>query len=104
MERLFPVLPGIEEYKETLRRITKRSNNLLLTVVEDLSYQFSHDRPLKWTPQEVEEARERFLEDLLRERDAFVYANEGILIETLENEGITIIDDVPVEVSHPAPL
>ena len=104
MERLFPVLPGIEEYKETLRRITKRSNNLLLTVVEDLSYQFSHDRPLKWTPQEVEEARERFLEDLLRERDAFVYANEDILIETLENEGITIIDDVPVEVSHPAPL
>jgi hypothetical protein len=104
MERLFPVLPGIEEYKEKLRLITKRSNNLLLTVVEDLAYQFSHNRPLKWTPQEVEEARERFLEDLLRERDAFVYANQDILIETLENDGITIIDDVPVEVSHPAPL
>jgi radical SAM superfamily enzyme YgiQ (UPF0313 family) len=104
MERLFPVLPGIEEYKETLRRITKRSNNLLLTVVEDLSYQFSHNRQLKWTPQEVEEARERFLADLIRERDAFVYANEDILIETLENDGLTIIDDVPVEVSHPAPL
>ncbi len=104
MERLFPVLPGIEEYKETLRRITKRSNNLLLTVVEDLSYQFSHNRPLKWTPQEVEAARERFLADLLRERDAFVYANQDILIETLENDGFTIIDDVPVENSHPAPL
>jgi hypothetical protein len=104
MERLFPVLPGIEEYKETLRRITKRSNNLLLTVVEDLSYQFSHNWQLKWTPQEVEEARERFLADLIRERDAFVYANEDILIETLENDGLTIIDDVPVEVSHPAPL
>ena len=103
MERLFPVLPGIEEYKETLRQLTKRSNNLLLTVVEDLSYQFSHNQPLKWTPEEVEEARERFLADLLRERDAFVYANQDILIETLENDGLTIIDDEEPEVSHPVP-
>jgi hypothetical protein len=103
MERLFPVLPGIEEYKETLRKITKRSNNLLLTVVEDLSYQFSHNRPLKWTSQEVEAARERFLDDLLRERDAFVYANQDILIETLESDGLTIIDDEEVEASHPVP-
>ena len=103
MERLFPVLPGIEEYKETLRRITKRSNNLLLTVVEDLSYQFSHNRPLKWTPQEVEEAREHFLADLLRERDAFVYANQDILIETLESDGLIITDDEEVEASNPIP-
>jgi radical SAM superfamily enzyme YgiQ (UPF0313 family) len=103
MERLFPVLPGIEEYKETLRRITKLSNNLLLTVVEDLSYQFSHNRPLKWTPQEVEEARERFLDDLLNERDAFVYANQDILIETLETDGFTITEDEEVEASHPVP-
>lgn len=103
MERLFPALPGMEEYKETLRQITQRSNNLLLTVVEDLAYHFSHNRPLKWTPQEVEEARERFLDDLLRERDAFVYANQDIVIETLESEGVTIIDDEAVEASHPAP-
>ena len=94
VERLFPVLPGMEEYKETLRDITKRSNDLLLRVVEDLSYQFSDNRPARWTPEIVEQARERFLEELLRERDAFVYANEQILIDTLQQDGgLTIIED-----------
>ncbi|HEY3580308.1 MAG TPA: radical SAM protein [Pyrinomonadaceae bacterium] len=103
MERLFPRLPGIDEYKETLRDITKRSNALLLQVVEDLSYRFSDNRPLTWSPEAVEEARESFLDELLRERDAFVYANEKILIETLETSGgLTIIDEA--EVAHPAPL
>lgn len=94
VERLFPVLPGMEEYKETLRSITKRSNDLLLRVVEDLSYQFSDNKPAQWTPDVVEEARERFLEELLRERNAFVYANEEILIDTLQQDGgLTIIED-----------
>ncbi len=94
VERLFPVLPGMEEYKETLRSITKRSNDLLLRVVEDLSYQFSDNIPAQWTPDVVEEARERFLEELLRERNAFIYANEEILIDTLQQDGgLTIVED-----------
>ena len=93
VERLFPVLPGMEEYKETLRDITKRSNDLLLRVVEDLSYQFSDNIPAQWTPADVEAAREHFLEELLRERNAFVYANEEILISTLRDGGLTIVED-----------
>jgi anaerobic magnesium-protoporphyrin IX monomethyl ester cyclase len=94
IERLFPVLPGMQEYKETLRGITKESNDLLLRVVEDLSYQFSDNKPANWTPEIVEAAREHFLEQLLRERDAFVYANEEILIDTLQQDGtVTIIDE-----------
>ena len=104
MERLFPALPGFEEYKETLRGITKRSNELLLRVVEDLSYQFSDNKPAQWTPEIVEAARERFLDELLRERDSFVYSNQDILIDTLESSGgLTIIDDEEVEASHPTP-
>ncbi|HVF22516.1 MAG TPA: radical SAM protein [Pyrinomonadaceae bacterium] len=104
MERLFPALPGFEEYRETLRDITKRSNELLLRVVEDLSYQFSDNRPGQWTPEVVEAARESFLDELLHERDAFVYANQDILIQTLEESGgLTIVDedvdDAPVQVS-----
>src|SRR5688572_4692227 len=100
MERLFPVLPRIEEYKETLRGITKRSNELLLQVVEDLSYQFSDNRPAEWTPEVVEAARESFLDELLHERDTFVYANQDILIQTLEESGgLTIVDEAPVQVS-----
>ena len=103
VERLFPVLPGMEEYKETLRDITKRSNDLLLRVVEDLSYHFSDGKPLTWTPEIVNEAREQVLDELLHVRDAFVHANETIIIETLENDGLTIIDE-EIEASHPAPL
>lgn len=93
VERLFPVLPGMEEYKETLRDITKRSNDLLLRVVEDLSYQFSDNIPAQWTPADVEAAREHFLDELLRERNTFVYANEEILISTLRDGGLTIVED-----------
>ena len=103
MERLFPALPGFEEYKETLRGITKRSNELLLRVVEDLSYQFSDNKPAQWAPEIVEAARERFLDELLRERDSFVYSNQDILIDTLESGGLTIIGDEEVEASHPTP-
>jgi len=99
MERLFPVLPGIQEYKETLRGITKSSNTLLLQVVEDLSYQFSDNRPVPWAPEAVEQGRQQCLEDLLRERNRFVYGNEHILIETLESDGLTIVDEDQVELA-----
>ena len=102
MERLFPELPGFEDYKETLRGITKRSNDLLLRVVEDLSYQFSDGKPARWTPEIVEEAREACLEELLRERDAFVYSNQEIIIESLEQSGdITIVDECDIIESAP---
>ena len=104
IERLFPVLPGMDVYKETLRGITKRSNDLLLRVVEDLSYHFSDGHPLMWTPELVNEAREQVLDELLRERDAFVHSNEAIIIETLESSGLTIIDDEEIEAAHPAPV
>jgi radical SAM superfamily enzyme YgiQ (UPF0313 family) len=103
IERLFPVLPGMQEYKETLRGITKRSNDLLLRVVEDLSYHFSDGKPLTWTPEIVNETRNQVLDELLRERDAFVHANESIIIETLESSGLTIIDDEEPEISQQAP-
>jgi radical SAM superfamily enzyme YgiQ (UPF0313 family) len=104
IERLFPVLPGMDTYKETLRAITKRSNDLLLRVVEDLSYQFSDGKPLTWTPEIVNEVREQTLDALLRERDAFVHSNEAIIIETLESSGLTIIDDEEIDAAHPAPV
>jgi radical SAM superfamily enzyme YgiQ (UPF0313 family) len=106
VERLFPVLPGMDTYKETLRGITLRSNDLLLRVVEDLSYHFSDGKPLTWTPEIVNATREQVLDELLRERNAFVHANESIIIETLESDGLTIIDDddEEIEAAHPAPV
>jgi hypothetical protein len=73
-------------------------------VVEDLSYHFSEGKPLTWTPEIVNEAREQVLDELLRERDTFVHSNETIIIETLESSGLTIIDDEEIEAAHPAPV
>src|SRR4029079_9423434 len=94
MERLFPALPGMDEYKETLRSITKTSNEFLLRVVEDLTYVFTDGQEDPWTPAVVEERRDGFLNELLAARDEFVYRNEEIILSTLESdEGLTIIEE-----------
>jgi anaerobic magnesium-protoporphyrin IX monomethyl ester cyclase len=92
MERLFPQLPGMANYKKSLRRITKKSNALLLQVVEDLSYVFSDGKENPWDPLEVEASRERFLEDFLEMRNAFVFENQTTLLGALQ------------EISVPLPL
>ncbi len=83
MQRLFPSLPGMSAYQEELRRITKGSNDLLLNVVEDLSYVFSDRRQSHWDPADVETSRKRVLQDFISLRDAFVYQNQEILLDAL---------------------
>jgi anaerobic magnesium-protoporphyrin IX monomethyl ester cyclase len=84
MERLFPELPGMAAYQTSLRRITKKSNDLLLSIVEDLSYVFSDARENPWNPKEVEKQRKRILVDFRKKRDAFVFRHESILLDALE--------------------
>ena len=96
IERLFPALPGMQEYVETLRRITKTSNNLLLRVVEDLSYLYSDGRENHWDPEEIEKSRERVLDDLLTERDDFIYQHQEILLDALQ------LDAAPTLIEEPA--
>jgi radical SAM superfamily enzyme YgiQ (UPF0313 family) len=98
MEHLFPRLPGMRQYKKTLRGITKRSNDLLLDVVEDLSYVYSDGRDTHWDPQDVEENRQQVINELIWERDAFVSEHQEILLDTLER------DAVPVQMTEPAKL
>ena len=83
LERLFPLLPGMADYKQRLRRITSASNYVLLQVVEDLSYAFSDGRQYDWSAATVEEHRQRFQAQLRTERDAFVLENEAVLLEAL---------------------
>jgi radical SAM superfamily enzyme YgiQ (UPF0313 family) len=86
MERLFPELPGMGAYQTSLRKITKRSNDLLLSIVEDLSYFFSDGRENPWVPAEVEKLRKRILVDFRKKRDAFVFRHESVLLEALNIE------------------
>lgn len=90
MQRLFPSLPGMRQYKTKLSAITKRSNNLLLDVVEDLTYAYSDGREIKWKPEDVEASRQQVLDDLIAQRDEFVLANEEVLLATLRREGVPI--------------
>lgn len=90
MQRLFPSLPGMRQYKTKLSAITKRSNGLLLDVVEDLTYVYSDGREIKWKPEEVEACRQQVLDDLIAQRDEFVLANEEVLLATLRREGVPI--------------
>jgi hypothetical protein len=86
MDRLFPSLPGFDEYTQTLRRITADSNRLLLNVVEDLSYTFSNGRENRWIADEVEESRKAILEEFIDERDDFVARHEATLLAALGQE------------------
>lgn len=83
MERLFPGVAELPAYKKALGRITRESNDMLLRVVEDLSYVYSDGRPVSWSPEEVEEGRTKFLSNLLRERNRFVSQHQNMLLLAL---------------------
>jgi hypothetical protein len=86
MERLFPRLPGIAGYRKRLRAITKNSNALLFRVVDDISRAYTDGVPHGWTAPELRRSCHAFLDDFLRERDAFVVRNQKILLDALERD------------------
>ena len=66
-------------------------------MVEDLSYSFSDGRENKWTPEIVEKYREQFLNELLEERDGFVYRNEDVILESLTRDtGLVLVEEPQV--------
>ncbi len=87
LERLFPPLPGMRRYKQRLRQITKASNDLLLRVVEDLTYVHSDGRENPWEAADVERRRTRVIEQVRDARDRFVLRHQDLLLDAL---GVTI--------------
>ena len=86
MDRLFPTLPGFVEYKQALAGITRASNAVLFDVVEDLLALASHGRPKTWTNSRLDARRQRFLEELLHERNRFVERHRQTLLHALHPE------------------
>ncbi len=91
MKRLFPELPGMAEYADNLRGITKKSNDLLLKVVEDLSYVYSDGRENRWDAAQLEESRQQVLDDLMTERDDFIYQHQDTLLTALKLDGAPLL-------------
>ncbi len=84
MEALSPPLPGISDYRETVRGITKSANTVLFRVVDDVLRQYRDGMPHRWTPQKVREACVEFQESLVNERNSFVARNQATLMRALE--------------------
>ena len=95
MQRLFPALPGMDAYARSLRRITKKSNDLLLRIVEDLSHVFSDGKENPWVGEEVEESRKQILHQFITKRDAFVYKNQAVLLDALGPDARSSVSEEP---------
>jgi anaerobic magnesium-protoporphyrin IX monomethyl ester cyclase len=98
MQRLFPALSGMANYIESLRRLTKKSNDLLLQATEDLSYVFSDGRENPCDAAAIEKQRKRFLKQLVAERDAFVFGHQDVLLHALEHSPAPMVveDAIPL--------
>lgn len=89
LERLFPLLPGLQEYKGALRKVTQDTNELLFRVVEDTSYVFTDGKPDIWTGEELRATCQDFLERLVGQRNAFIYSTQDILERALQQDTAT---------------
>ena len=83
MERLFPRLPGIDDYRATLKEITRSSNALLFEVVEDMADFHELGRPHGWSAEALRQRCSGFVEAFLAERDDFVSRNQDAFLASL---------------------
>jgi radical SAM superfamily enzyme YgiQ (UPF0313 family) len=83
MERLFPRLPGIDDYRATLKDITRSSNALLFEVVADMADFHEHGEPHGWSAASLRERCQGFVETFLAERNDFVSRNQDAFLATL---------------------
>jgi anaerobic magnesium-protoporphyrin IX monomethyl ester cyclase len=83
LDRLFPQLPGMPAYKQRVRAITRESNELLFKVVEDLSRVYSDGAPNGLSTSVLQAHCHRWIDDLVRERNDFVFRHEETLVGAL---------------------
>lgn len=81
--RLFPHLPGMPDYKQRVRAITRESNEMLFKVVEDLARVYSDGAANTLSTSVLQADCRRWIDDLVRERNAFVFEHEGTLVGAL---------------------
>ncbi|MBV8793814.1 MAG: hypothetical protein JO136_02635, partial [Hyphomicrobiales bacterium] len=89
MERLFPLLPGIDDYKARLKEITRSSNALLFEVVEDMADFHERGQAHDWSAEALRARCQGFVETLLAERDDFVSRNQDAFLASLNLESET---------------
>ena len=83
LRRLFPPLPDLDAYERFLRSITHRSNQYLLDLVEEASYSYEAGKGQAPSPTKVQGVSDRFSEQLLAQRDAFIHRNQRTMMASL---------------------
>lgn len=86
LEKLFPALPDLAEYRERLRRITQESNEVLFSVVDDLAEYYAAGRPHRWNNGILDGRRRTFVAQLERERNAYIARHQEVLLRALHPE------------------
>ncbi len=86
LERLFPPLADMAEYKQALRELTKSSNEVLFRIVEDTARAFSDNVPNPWTRESLETECQRFQNRLLTMRNGFMLRHQDELLRALHRE------------------
>ena len=95
MEKLFPALAGMLEYRKTLGKITATSNDLLLDAVDGLAQAHSDGRKSFLDSSQLEADRKHIIADLLVERDAFIYRYQERLLAALWGDGAPAGNQTP---------
>ncbi len=83
LDRLYPSVPHLSDYRATLQQITRASNNVLFEVVDDLTHAFMEGRAVAWSPEALERQCRGYVDALLRERNSFILQSQPLLLEAL---------------------
>jgi hypothetical protein len=57
-------------------------------IVEDTTYVYSDGNAAKWTPEKVRKRCRTDVDRLVQDRDAFVLRNQGLLLKSLQKNGL----------------
>jgi anaerobic magnesium-protoporphyrin IX monomethyl ester cyclase len=87
VEHLFPNVPGLGMYKETLRELTRDSNEALFQVIEETANIFSDHVPRRRSTEELRAQCAGFADRLMSNRNVFLLQNQDLLLEALERDG-----------------
>ncbi len=88
LERLFPPLSDLVQYKRDLRELTRAANAVLFEIVEDTAKEFSDNVPSPWTRERLDGESSRFLDRLLELRDGFMLRHQEELLRALHREDL----------------
>jgi len=88
LERLFPPLAKMKEYKAALRALTQASNAVLFRIVEDTARAFADDAPNPWTKALLDQECQQFLNCLLELRDGFMLRHQDELLRALGKQRV----------------